>query len=208
MRLKKITTKDGDVYFVDSKTGERIKTPNDDIKSELGKEIENKAIRYESISIKKLLFSYQGRINGGVFFVYGLLTNIIFASFLILFLVYVPINKVPGGEYGLIFFAVLLDLFFSVPAIVKRFHDINYSGAFTIVYLLLMLIPVINVIAAIAILVVSGSNNKNNYGLPTKLILSKHNLIIPIALVFGIFSFWLLLLKFEKTRNLHCYRIL
>lgn len=175
MGIKRITTKDGDVFFVDSDSRERIKTPFDNIQSENGKEMIGALRCYEYISLKDLIFSYQGRIGRSVFFLYGIIMNFLFFFIVISFAVSVPTRNIPGGEGGLIFFAVAIDLFFVLPNIVKRLHDMNYSGAMAILLLLLMLVPLVNLISAICLLAIPGSFNENDYGLPTKFIFSKSN---------------------------------
>lgn len=171
MGLKRITTKDGDVYFLDSASKERIKTPLDNIQSELGKEMIGKLRCYEYISLIQLIFSYQGRIGRTMFFLYGIVLNITFYTLIILIAVNIPARNIPGGEFGLIFIAVVIYLFFAFPSIVKRLHDLNNSGTIAI----LLLVPMVGLFGSIWLLVSPGSYGENDYGFPSKLVLSKNN---------------------------------
>jgi uncharacterized membrane protein YhaH (DUF805 family) len=73
-------------------------------------------------------------------------------------------SDLPGGETGLFFIVGIPYLFVALPVIVKRLHDFGQSGFLAIVFLLLCLIPIVNLLAGLAMLLIPGTSGPNKYG--------------------------------------------
>ena len=120
------------------------------------------------ISLLDVACSYKGRLGQGPFFLYGLALNI--ASILLILVLATVLNV--SENAGLILVG-LLYLFFAIPALVKRMHDFNQSGFLVIGLFIMYCIPIINALAAIAMLAIPGTIGSNKYGEKTHFVFFK-----------------------------------
>lgn len=116
-------------------------------------------------------FNWNGRLNRRQFFLIVILTLI---PALILLGILFSIMK--NNNDGLMLSQILLLFIYSllmIPSRVKRLHDMNHSGWFLFWVYMIGLIPGLNVfidpLFTLMLLLVSGDENKNQYGdLPEK----------------------------------------
>ncbi len=109
-----------------------------------------------------LLFSYQGRINRKVFWLY--LLTVCF-SFFILSSLWLVTNYLPvplGIPIRFLLCIILGELIYTqLPITVKRLHDMNHSGWWYLVFM----IPFIGlIIALMSCGLISGTQGTNRYG--------------------------------------------
>ncbi len=115
------------------------------------------------------IFSFSGRIGRLRYLAYN------FSLYFISMLLMMPLMggaatmTEPGNPpltmivIGVIFYA--LSIIFSVMFAKRRFNDINRSGW----YILLLLIPIVNIAVAVALIFFSGSKETNKFGaMPTE----------------------------------------
>jgi len=112
---------------------------------------------------KELFFNFEGRIDRTQF----LIGNLILFAYTILvplFLAMVMVNLFGGmGNIAtslLIIAATIVSIVANFALIIKRLHDINLSGWWSLV----VLIPYIGIIAAIIIYFIPGTPIENRFG--------------------------------------------
>lgn len=107
-----------------------------------------------------LFFRFSGRISRAAFFLGGLLLAIIQAFFLYRFAM-VPEDSSEGRLWAMAFMLiVLVSMWSSVALGAKRLHDMGRPGILAIS----LFIPVISIIAFIALCAFPGSPGANQYG--------------------------------------------
>ena len=121
------------------------------------------------ISLWRVALSYNGRLGRAAFFGFGVLLNVNALSAVLAVAAWVNPSQIPGGEVGLLISVGIPYLYCAMALVVKRLHDFNKPGSFALLYLLLMLVPVLNAVVAIAVLAIPGTNGSNQYGNPTKI---------------------------------------
>jgi len=107
-------------------------------------------------SVLKQFAVFKGRASRKEFWMFVFLNLIIGIVFFIL--TRIPILRVIFWIVLVLF--VLAVLIPSIALGIRRLHDINMSGMF----LLLCLIPFVNVIAVFMLCVIEGNPNENQYG--------------------------------------------
>ncbi len=160
MGLKRIKGANGEVYFVNAKTGARVKTKMDiNVKPEtiesLPKSISKKR------SLKEILFSFSGRMSRSdywtrafpIFFVYSIIVNSIF---------YIESES---SELPIVSFILSLpSIWPALAVIIKRLHDRDRSGWFFCT----LFIPLANAVFAIWIIIevwfLKGTDGENRFG--------------------------------------------
>jgi|LGOV01.1.fsa_nt_gb uncharacterized membrane protein YhaH (DUF805 family) len=100
-------------------------------------------------------FSFDGRLNRLRFFGYGLTLAIIGSVFDIII---ESVDNI-GVLLGLLILAIIVAVF-EVSICVRRLHDIDKSGW----YVLLQVIPIVNVILAFVLTFMKGTDGPNEYG--------------------------------------------
>ncbi len=116
------------------------------------------------MTIGQVLFSFSGRVPRSVYWLYFLAYYIVYFFFYLIIFVY----RSARTEAGPLDFAVLtiisififVSLYTSLAIQVKRFHDRDRSGWF----LLLSLIPIVNIWVLIELGFLRGSEGDNEYG--------------------------------------------
>lgn len=113
----------------------------------------------------EIYFSATGRMGRLHFFLYGLLLGII---------AYIPF--LATNQYGLIgplpdlspiiwvlvAMVILIIWYCSFVITIKRFHDLNYNGWWS----LLLLVPLINIVLGILLWFLPGTKGANRFGNP------------------------------------------
>ncbi len=136
----------------------------------------------DSIAVPIRLLGYDGRLGRGPFFLYGLLLNIIaipafFGTLSVLVELFGKAPVFPGGESGLLTAGLVIVgipyLVVALPLIVKRLHDFGQPGILAIVYIGVSFIPIINLIAGLAMILIPGTSGANEYGPETGFAFSK-----------------------------------
>ncbi len=74
-----------------------------------------------------------------------------------------PENKSLNDQFYLLIILLFL-LLINVGTSIKRLHDINYSGWFTIIYIA---IPYAGIPLMIALMCIPGTKGQNKYGMPS-----------------------------------------
>ena len=114
----------------------------------------------QTINLKHLLFSFQGRISRSTYLLRFSLPYFVIFLFLSaldgLFGSY-DFNAGIGVLSGLF---TIIGLWPSLAVMVKRAHDRNRSGLF----ILLMFIPIINIWPIIELVFIKGTDGENRYG--------------------------------------------
>ena len=118
-----------------------------------------------AISLIEVALGYGGRLSPLPCLLYLIPLNILSFAALI------ALAPTIATEFGLGEIAVLVIfgipyVMLVLPAFVKRLHDFNRPGILAVS----LLIPYVNVLAAIAIIVIPGTNGPNNYGRPTRVV--------------------------------------
>lgn len=111
------------------------------------------------MQIKKLYFSSEGRICRKSFILGSL--GLILVYFFIVFLLAMMINPYENIFFIIFFFILMIvSAFANINLHIKRFHDINMSGWWT----LLILLPYINLLVFLIIAFIPGTKGKNRFG--------------------------------------------
>jgi uncharacterized membrane protein YhaH (DUF805 family) len=103
------------------------------------------------MDLGKILFSFNGRISRKQYIIFFLIAIIISFAFYILF---------EEKTADILLFVIFLWPSLSIQ--IKRLHDINKSGWYT----LLSIIPIINLIMFVILLVRKGDTTSNKFGDP------------------------------------------
>jgi uncharacterized membrane protein YhaH (DUF805 family) len=107
-----------------------------------------------------LFFRFSGRVNRAAYFLAGLLLAIV-QAFLLYRFTLVPEGTSESQGWAAAFFVVMLvSLWSNVALSVKRLHDIGRPGIIAAA----LFIPVISIIAFIALCLVPGNPGPNQYG--------------------------------------------
>lgn len=115
--------------------------------------------RYWTPTFSEYFFSFNGRIGRFEFLIYQL---ICWFCFTIILGVGVLIGREAGATIGYIFSGIII--IWPVLALsVKRCHDRNRSG----IFILVGLIPLLNLWYLIEMYFIKGSDDENKYGLPS-----------------------------------------
>ncbi|MCT4594041.1 MAG: DUF805 domain-containing protein [Anaeromicrobium sp.] len=103
-----------------------------------------------------MFFSYDGRINRAKFFGYNILLSAVsgIISFIINSLIQNSVGLMLSGIVG------VASLYPMACLYIKRSHDLNKSGSF----ILLCLIPLVNLYPSIVLTFVKGTDGPNQYG--------------------------------------------
>ncbi len=110
-----------------------------------------------------LFFRFSGRISRAAFFLGGLLLAIIQAFFLYRFAM-VPEDSAEGRLWATAFMLiVLVSMWSSVALGAKRLHDMGRPGALAVS----LFIPVVSIIAFIALCAFPGTPGANQHGAQT-----------------------------------------
>lgn len=113
-------------------------------------------------TVRWALFSFRGRIARQSFILGALLMFAVFA------VIVARILAVEGNESATVFWGLVTLAFFgfaiwgTLALTVKRLHDLGQPGALAVV----MFIPTINFIAAIALMILPSSPKTNEHGPP------------------------------------------
>lgn len=107
-----------------------------------------------------LFFGFSGRVSRAAFFLAGLLLAILQAFTLYRFTL-APEGSGASGVWALSFWALFfVSVFSSVALGVKRLHDFGKPGIFAVT----LFIPMVSIIAFIALCVFPGHAGANEYG--------------------------------------------
>lgn len=107
-----------------------------------------------------LFFRFSGRVGRAAYFLAGLLLAIIHAFLLYRFTL-VPEESASGRTWALLFWlSVLVALWCNVALGVKRLHDIDRPGVLAVA----LFLPVISIIAFIALCFMPGTPGPNRFG--------------------------------------------
>ena len=119
-----------------------------------------------SESYEPTIFSFQGRLGRMRYLAYGMGIMMLFMFIVgILSAVLIPMVAAGGDSLGFVGGLVLLVLY--VPAIIfmimfgkRRLNDLNRSGW----WILLTLVPIVNLVLSIYMLFFPGTDGTNNFG--------------------------------------------
>jgi uncharacterized membrane protein YhaH (DUF805 family) len=107
-----------------------------------------------------LFFRFSGRVNRAAYFLAGLLLAVV-QAFLLYRLMLVGEDSPSGQGWAVAFWIVMIAAIWSNIALsVKRLHDIGKPGPIA----LALFIPVISIIAFIALCLIPGNPGPNQYG--------------------------------------------
>ena len=110
-----------------------------------------------------LFFLFKGRVSRAAFFLAGLLLVVI-QLFLVYRFTLVPQETAESQVWASLFsLSFLVSIWANVALGVKRLHDLGRPGIFAIV----LFIPVISIIAFIALCLMPGEPGPNRYGSDT-----------------------------------------
>ena len=98
---------------------------------------------------------FQGRLKRFHFLIGSVLINFIMGSFLVYYFI-----QMRFGMYKTLWSLFALCLFCLMSLIVRRFHDMNGSGWWA----LLFFIPLFNLILLIYLFIYPGTEGENSYG--------------------------------------------
>lgn len=116
----------------------------------------------ESSTYIWLFFRFTGRVGRVVYFLAGLLLAVVQAFFLYRFM-QVPEGSAAGQLWASLFWlAVLVSVWSNVALGVKRLHDFDRPGIVAIT----LFIPVVSIVAFIALCLIPGDPGPNRYGPP------------------------------------------
>ncbi len=113
----------------------------------------------EEMSLSQLLFSTEGRIPRSTYWYYTLAISLISIIAFILDLIFGTFNE----DVGVGLFTIIGSLIFMLPSYavsIKRLHDRDHSGWF----LLLAMIPFVNIWVGIEVAFLRGTYGDNQYG--------------------------------------------
>jgi len=107
-----------------------------------------------------LFFRFSGRVSRAAYFLAGLLIAIV-QAFLLYRFTLVPEESAAGQGWAAAFWLVMLvAVWANVALSVKRLHDMGKPGLIAVV----LFIPVISIIAFIALCLMPGEAGPNRYG--------------------------------------------
>ena len=107
-----------------------------------------------------LFFGFSGRVSRAAYFLAGLLLAVV-QSFLLYRFMLVPQDSVAGQMWAFAFWiTVAVSIWSNVALGVKRLHDIDRPG----VIALSLFIPIISIVAFVALCLIPGSPGRNAYG--------------------------------------------
>lgn len=107
-----------------------------------------------------LFFRFTGRVGRVVYFLAGLLLAVVQAFFLYRFM-QVPETSTAGQMWASLFWiAVIASVWSNVALGVKRLHDFDKPGIVAVS----LFIPVISIVAFIALCLIPGDPGPNRYG--------------------------------------------
>lgn len=107
-----------------------------------------------------LFFRFSGRVNRAAYFLAGLLLAVVQAFLLYRFML-VAEDSPSGQGWAVAFWIVMiLAIWANIALSVKRLHDIGKPGPIA----LALFIPVISIIAFIALCLIPGNPGPNQYG--------------------------------------------
>ncbi len=107
-----------------------------------------------------LFLSFSGRVGRAAYFLAGLLLAVV-QAFLLYRFTLAPEASAAGQMWAAAFWvAVLVSLWSNVALGVKRLHDINKPG----IIAASLFIPIISIVAFIALCLMPGSPGPNRYG--------------------------------------------
>jgi uncharacterized membrane protein YhaH (DUF805 family) len=110
-----------------------------------------------------LFFRFSGRVSRAAYFLSGLLLALIPAFFLYRFAL-VPEESAEARFWSTAFFiAFFIALWSNIAISAKRLHDLGRPGVFSVA----LFIPVISIIAFIALCLMPGDPGPNRYGART-----------------------------------------
>lgn len=110
-----------------------------------------------------LFFLFKGRVSRAAFFLAGLLLVVI-QLFLVYRFTLVPQETAESQVWASLFsLSFLVSIWANVALGVKRLHDLGRPGIFAVV----LFIPVISIIAFIALCLMPGEPGPNRYGSDT-----------------------------------------
>ena len=110
-----------------------------------------------------LFFRFSGRVSRAAYFLAGLLIALIPAFFLYRFTL-VPEGSPVAGAWALVFWITfLLYVWANFALSVKRLHDVGRPGILAVA----IVIPVISIIAYVALCLFPGDRGPNQYGART-----------------------------------------
>jgi len=113
--------------------------------------------------IKKMFFTYSGRITRAQYFKWLLLLiAIYFVSGMILFLTWGEGKFVALLYYSIVFFLVSLPAIFSL--VIRRLHDFGKSGYYSLLLIPASFIPYLNFVFFLVIGLIPGKPDINKYG--------------------------------------------
>lgn len=107
-----------------------------------------------------LFFRFSGRVNRAAYFLAGLLLAVVQAFLLYRFML-VTEDSPAGQGWAVAFWIVMIvAIWANIALSVKRLHDIDKPGLIA----LALFIPVISIIAFIALCLIPGNPGPNQYG--------------------------------------------
>lgn len=107
-----------------------------------------------------LFFRFSGRVNRAAYFLAGLLLAVVQAFLLYRFML-VAEDSPAGQGWAVAFWIVMIvAIWANIALSVKRLHDIDKPGLIA----LALFIPVISIIAFIALCLIPGNPGPNQYG--------------------------------------------
>lgn len=114
-------------------------------------------MNHETQTIGKLFFSFEGRINRAKYWLFNIL------ALNVAFLIIVGIFTLIAGKQGMTtgyFIGSIALLWPTIALNIKRCHDRNRPGWF----LLVALVPVVNIWYMVEVLFLKGTTGQNQYG--------------------------------------------
>jgi uncharacterized membrane protein YhaH (DUF805 family) len=110
-----------------------------------------------------LLFGISGRVSRLAYFLAGLFLAVI-QAFLLYRFTLVPEDSTAGQFWAFLFWvAVVLSVWSNVALGIKRLHDMDRPGIFAAA----LFIPVLSIIAFVALCLFPGTDGPNQYGRET-----------------------------------------
>ncbi len=108
-----------------------------------------------------LFFRFSGRVSRAAYFLAGLLLAVI-QAFLLYRFTLVPEDSTAGQGWALAFLLMMIvSIWANIALSVKRLHDMGKAGFLAVA----LFIPVISIVAFIALCLIPGNPGPNQYGL-------------------------------------------
>lgn len=107
-----------------------------------------------------LFFRFSGRVNRAAYFLAGLLLAVVQAFLLYRFMLVAEDSPAGQGWAVAFWIVMILAIWANIALSVKRLHDIGKPGPIA----LALFIPVISIIAFIALCLIPGNPGPNQYG--------------------------------------------